>query len=100
MSSPDDPRIERLYRGDCVSACLALVTLWAIIAFVFYKVYQVCDDQNIRVALLIGAGTLLVLNSASIIALVRHYTTDKVHLYGLDLFYLDDMRAAKRRNKA
>lgn len=100
MSNPDDPRIDKMYRGDCASACVALVALWATIAFVFYKVYQVCDDSNIRIALLIGAGMLLILNSASIIALVRHYTSDKIHLYGLDLFYLDDMRAAKRRTKA
>jgi uncharacterized protein YjhX (UPF0386 family) len=99
MTKPDDPRIGRLYGGDCFWALAALITLWATIAFVFFGVCSVCSDQAIRAALAGGAGILLILNTASIIALVRHYTRDKYHLYGLDLFYVDTMRQAKREGK-
>lgn len=75
------------------------MTLWCTIAFVFLEVCRVCQDQGIRVALAGGAGGLLILNTASIVALVRHYTRDKYHLYGLDLFYLDAMRLAKKEGK-
>lgn len=99
MTKPNDPRIGRLYAGDCFWALIALVTLWATIAFVFFEVCRVCSDQGIRIALAGGAGVLLILNTASIVALINHYTRDKYHLYGLDLFYLDAMRQAKKEGK-
>ena len=99
MTKPDDPRIGRMYASDCFWALIALITLWCTIAFVFFEVCRVCEDQGIRIALACGAGGLLILNTASIIALVSHYTRDKYHLYGLDLFYLDAMRLAKKEGK-
>lgn len=99
MTKPDDPRIRRLYAGDCIWALIALATLWCTIAFVFLAVCRVCADDGVRIALAAGAGGVLVLNTASIVALIGHYTRDRYHLYGLDLFYLDAMRLAKRERK-
>lgn len=96
MADPDAVRIARMYRGDCAWALVALVVLWLTIAFVFVNVCLRCDNGAILLALAGSAGVLLLLNTASIVALIRHYTTDKAHLYGLDLFYIDAMRRAKR----
>jgi hypothetical protein len=41
-----------------------------------------------------GAG-VLALNTAAIVAMLRHYTDDKQFIYSLDLKHLDEMR--KRR---
>jgi hypothetical protein len=43
-------------------------------------------------ALVVSGGLVLLFNSASIVALLKHYRDDKRHLYGLDLHYLDEMR--------
>lgn len=98
MAASDDARIRRMYRGDCAWALVALIVLWITILFVFIQVAKGSSDEKVTLALAIGAGTVLLFNTASIIALLRHYTADKVHLYGLDLFYLDEMRAARKGN--
>ena len=96
MVDSDSVRIARMYRRDCAWAIAALVALWLTIGFVFSSIWMVQQDPNIRLALAGGAAVLLLLNTASIVALVRHYTVDKIHLYGLDIFYIDAMRAVKR----
>ena len=85
-----------MYRRDCIWALVALLSLWLAIAFVIVKIWIMEQDGGIRMALAGGAAVLLILNTASVLALLRHYTTDKLHLYGLDIFYIDAMRAAKR----
>jgi hypothetical protein len=35
---------------------------------------------------------VLLFNTASIFAMIRHYSGDKEHIYGLDLHYLDVLR--------
>lgn len=96
MAELDSTRIARLYRRDCVVASLALLALWLAIAFILAEVWSMARDGSVRSALVGGAAVLLLLNTASIIALIRHYTADKIHLYGLDIFYIDAMRAEKR----
>ena len=89
-------RIDRMYRGDCAWALLALVSLWITIAFVFYQVAVGVADNAVVLALGAGAAVLVVFNTAAIVALLRHYTADKAHLYGLDIHYIDEMNAARR----
>ena len=91
-----DPRIETMYRRDLAWALVALLVLWLTILFVFFEVLASSASAGVMVALAIFAGLVLLFNSASIIALLRHYAADKAHLYGLDLHYLDEMRGQKR----
>ena len=44
-------------------------------------------------ALVIAGGIVLLFNTASIFAMISHYSGDKEHIYGLDLHYLDALRA-------
>ncbi len=91
-----DPRIERMYRGDRAWALLALLALWLTILFVFFEVVSTIDSPGVTIALAVGAGLVLLLNTASIMALMKHYAEDKQHLYGLDIHYLDEMKRLKR----
>ena len=44
-----------------------------------------------------GIGFIvLVLNTAAIMAMLRHYREDRDFMYGLDIKFLDEARAAKR----
>ena len=45
---------------------------------------------------LIGGFIVLVLNTAAIMAMLRHYREDRDFMYGLDIKFLDEARAAKR----
>lgn len=91
-----DPRIESMYRGDLAWALVALLVLWLTILFVFFEVLTSSASPGVVAALAIFGGLVLLFNSASILALLRHYAADKAHLYGLDLHYLDAMREPKR----
>jgi hypothetical protein len=92
----EDPRIERMYRGDRIWALIAIVVLWLTLLFVFYEVASEAGAADVLVALVIAGGLVLLFNTASIGALLRHYREDKRHLYGLDLHYLDVMKKGRR----
>ena len=92
----EDPRIEVMYRRDRAWALVAIMVLWLTLLFVFFKVLPDTGSSGVSIALVIAAGLVLLFNTASIFALVRHYHEDKVHLYGLDLHYIDEMKKSKR----
>ncbi|MEM5339526.1 hypothetical protein [Paraburkholderia azotifigens] len=88
-------RINQMFSRDRRMAQIALLLLWVTIGYVYFAVTSQTDDFLVRVALTIGASTVLVFNSASILAMIRHYQEDKDHIYGLDIRHLDENRAAK-----
>ena len=92
----EDPRIEVMYRRDRAWSYLAIIVLWLILLFVFFETVPDTGSPGVTIALLIAGGLVLLFNTASIAALLRHYHEDKQHLYGLDLHYLDEMKKAKR----
>ena len=92
----EDPRIEVMYRRDRAWALVAIIVLWLTLLFVFFEVLPDTASSGVAIALIVAAGLVLLFNTASIFALVRHYREDKVHLYGLDLHYIDEMKKSKR----
>ena len=48
-----------------------------------------------RTILMIGGAAVLVFNTASMGAMVKHYKEDKDFIYGLDIKHLDEMRGHK-----
>ena len=84
-----------MYRGDLAWALVALLVLWLTILFVFIEVAASSATSGVIIALAIFAGLVLLFNTASIVALLKHYAEDKDHLYGLDIHYLDEMKRAK-----
>ena len=91
-----DPRIQSMYRGDLAWALVALLVLWLTLLFVFFEVAHSSATSDVIVALAFFGGLVLLFNTASIVALLKHYAEDKVHLYGLDIHYLDEMKRIKR----
>jgi hypothetical protein len=92
----EDPRIEVMYRRDRAWSYLAIVVLWLIFLFVFFEILPDTGSSGVTIALAVAGGLVLLFNTASIAALLRHYHEDKQHLYGLDLHYIDEMKKAKR----
>lgn len=93
MRQTNDPRVERMYQGDRGWAYFSLLILWATLLFVFYAMLPIAGDDGVLLALAISGGMVLLFNTASIIAMLSHYSNDKEHIYGLDLYYQD---AAKK----
>jgi len=93
MNEDLDRRIDSMFRLDCIWAWGFVVTLWAVVAFVFFSVNTLVDDGAIRTVLIVAAALLLLFNTASIGAIVRHYKHEKKFIYGLDIRHLDARRA-------
>lgn len=93
MDESLNSRIDRMFARDRLMAWSALVALWVFVAFVHFAVDAFVTDGRIRLALMVSAATLLVFNTASIAAMVRHYSNDRLHIYGLDIRHLDERRA-------
>src|SRR5262245_12654132 len=90
-----DPRIQSMFAGDRLWAYGLIVALWALYAFVLFTMMPNLKEANILRALSVAGGMVLLFNTASIMAMISHYSHDKEHIYGLDLHYLDIMKAGK-----
>lgn len=90
-----DPRVDRMFGQDRMWAILALVVVWALYSFVFYMLLPHLNDDGVLGALLISGGLVMLFNAAAIWAMIKHYSEDKAHIYGLDLHYLDLMNQRK-----
>ncbi|WP_295559230.1 hypothetical protein [uncultured Hyphomicrobium sp.] len=90
-----DPRIHSMFSGDRIWAFGAVLVLWASYAFTFWELTQNPAEQGVIQALAIAGGLVLLFNTASIVAMIVHYSHDKDHIYGLDIHYLDEMKKTK-----
>lgn len=86
-------RIDGMFRLDCIWAWAFVVVLWCVVGFVFFSITSIVDDSTIRTVLMVAAALLLLFNTASIGAMVRHYKQDKQNIYERDIRHLDAYRA-------
>jgi hypothetical protein len=89
-------RIEAMYKRDVIVAYAFVIGLWFAVIFVMVGTWNLAPEGPWRIVLLIGGAAVLLFNSASIGAMVKHYKEDKDFIYGLDLKHLDEMRGHKR----
>ena len=82
-------RIDSMFARDRVWAWGFVVVLWIVVIFVMLEVRQYMTDGSIELVSWISAAILLLFNTASIFALVRHYGHDKEHIYSIDIKHLD-----------
>ena len=82
-------RIEAMYSRDRLAASALVVILWLTVFFVMFAVRGFIADRSIELVCWIGAGVLLLFNTASILAMIRHYGEDKEHIYAVDIRHLE-----------
>src|SRR5690242_9727389 len=87
-------RIQRMFLQDCAMAWVDVLLLWAAVGFVLISILSIVQDANIRLAMYIGSGLLVLFNTASVAAMTTHYAEDKDFIYGLDIKHLDANKAA------
>ena len=90
-----DQRIEAMHRSDVRIAWAFVVGLWVALIFVALATWNLAPDGQSRVLLLIAGAVILVFNTAAIMAMLKHYREDRDFMYGLDIKFLDEARAAK-----
>ncbi|MDW4549808.1 hypothetical protein R5H32_10625 [Defluviimonas sp. D31] len=89
-------RIAAMHRRDVLVAWAFVIGLWLAIVFVAIATWSLAPSGSARTVLLIGGATLLVFNTAAILAMLRHYRQDRDFMYGLDIKFLDAARALRR----
>ena len=85
-------RIDAMLSRDRAMAWIFVVLLWVTIGFVYFATDQFIIDNTLRVVLIIGAFLILIFNTASMLAMIKHYQADRDHIYGLDIKHLDENR--------
>lgn len=91
----EDPRVASMFRRDCASALFAVVVVWAIYAFTFLTMRPFLDEAGLTVPVAVVGAIVLFLNTAAIVAMIRHYDEDRAAIYGIDIHYLDALRAVR-----
>lgn len=89
-------RIAAMHKRDVTIAWAFVIGLWFAVIFVALATWSLAPNSGARTLLLIGGFIVLVLNTAAIMAMLRHYREDRDFMYGLDIKFLDEARAAKR----
>jgi hypothetical protein len=93
-------RIQRMFMQDCCMAYVDVLLLWATILFVLISILQIVHDSNIRLVMYVASGLLLLFNTASVLAMTKHFSEDKQHIYSLDLKHLDENKAVAAETAA
>jgi hypothetical protein len=91
------PRIKRMYARDRWMALGALVALWATLGYVYLSVPHGFLSSPVGIVLTIAGALVLLFNSASVFAMLRHYSEDRDHIYGIDIHHLDEHRARQQQ---
>jgi hypothetical protein len=82
-------RIDAMFARDRIWAFGFVIALWLVVGLVLLEVDPYITSDAIRYVSWISALILLIFNTASITAMVGHYSRDKEHIYGLDIRHLD-----------
>ena len=88
-------RIEAMHRSDVRVAWAFVIGRWVAMIFVALATWTLAPSGMARLLLLLGGAVILVFNTAAIMAMLRHYREDREFIYGLDIKFLDEARAAK-----
>ncbi len=84
-----------MHRRDVQIAWAFVIGLWLAMVFVAFATWSLAPTPGARTLLLIGGAIVLLFNTAAIMAMLRHYRTDRDFMYGLDIKFLDEARAAR-----
>lgn len=85
-------RVDSMFARDRLWAWGFVIVLWIVLAFVYFAVAGHIVDGTARIVAAIAAILVGVFNTASIAAMISHYSHDKNFIYELDIKHLDANR--------
>ena len=89
-------RIDKMFSNDRLFAYALLIGAWLAVWFVVNQVAALGQPGNFMGLVYIIALALCVFNTASIIAMVKHYEHAKEHIYRQDIEHLDAIAVANK----
>ncbi|MBS0565509.1 MAG: hypothetical protein JSR87_13900 [Proteobacteria bacterium] len=84
-----------MHRRDVQIAWAFVIGLWLAVIFVALATWNLAPSGGARLLLLAAGAVVLLFNTAAIMAMLRHYREDRDFMYGLDIKFLDEARAAR-----
>lgn len=93
-------RIEKMFRNDRMFAYTLLIGVWLAVWFVVSQVAALGPPGALMGLVYLSALALCVFNTASIIAMVKHYEHAKEHIYRQDIEHLDAISASNKQHHA
>jgi hypothetical protein len=84
-----EARIDKMFAGDKLAAGVLVAGLWVTVFFVMLAVRAFMPSGEVELLCWVGAAMLLLFNTASIVAMLKHYGQDKAHIYAVDIRHLD-----------
>ncbi len=96
IDSELEERIARMHSRDRAGLIAFVLVLWCTLLFTIFSIWSYISVPAIQAILVIAGGFVLALNSAAVLAMLRHYDEDRHFIYGLDLKHLDEMRRRRR----
>lgn len=85
-------RIDRMFAKDRLWAWAFVIVLWIVLALVYFSVSSIIVDGTAKVVAALAALLVGIFNTASIAAMISHYSHDKNFIYELDIRHLDANR--------
>lgn len=85
-------RIDRMARRDRLIALIFITALWLVLTFVYVVATTMAPGSGVIVALTIAFLILGIVNTASILALIKRYGQEKDHVYRDDILNLERNR--------
>jgi len=82
-------RIDAMCSNDRIFAYVLLAGAWIAVWFVVMEIAAIAPPGAFTILVYASALANCVFNTASIVAMVRHYQEDKNHIYGQDIAHLD-----------
>lgn len=78
-----------MFARDRLWASGFVFVLWLVVLFVMLAVRPYIAGKGIEALCWVAACVLVLFNTASIVAMIRHYAEDKDHIYSVDIRHLD-----------
>lgn len=94
-----ESRIDALARRDRVLAVTFTLLMWVVLVFTFVAASMVAPAPAITVALAVAMLLLGVFNTASVIALLRRYASNRDLIYRSDVLIQDQLQALREHRR-
>jgi hypothetical protein len=95
-------RIQAMFSRDRLFGWAFVVWLWVTYVFTYWAIMSVWHSETeggIKIALIISGILVLIYNTASIWAMIKHYSEDLEFIYTVDLRHLDSLKEARKQKR-
>ena len=84
-----------MHRRDVMVAWAFVIGLWFAVIFVALATWDLAPNPTARWMLMFAGATVLLFNTAAILAMLRHYREDRDFMYGIDIKFLDEAKGRR-----